>query len=75
MADYISIDALSTHTLNVGGDDRTVDLTEVTGLVERYRIDAINLDHAEGTGSNAVTLNSDDVLQAGVDRYIEYRMG
>jgi hypothetical protein len=65
-------DALSSlargTTLYLGGVDRELDLTQISGT-SQLRIDAIELGDLVGGGSNSVTLNIDDVLSAGADLY------
>lgn len=55
-------------TLNLGGIDRDVDLIQ-TGGTSQVRIDAINLGDLLDGGSNQVTLDINDVLNAGTDVY------
>ena len=63
-------DTLSDNILTVGGYDRTIDLTKVAGLEQQPRIDSVNLeDGIEGTGSNKIILDIDDVLAAGTDLF------
>lgn len=55
-------------TLNLGGLDRSLDLTQIGGT-SQVRIDAIDLGDLRESGTNQVTLDIDDVLNAGTDLY------
>ena len=59
---------VSGTSLQVGGIDREIDLTQIGGT-SQVRIDAINLSDLLDRGSNQVTLDIDDVLNAGTDLF------
>lgn len=59
---------VSGTSLQVGGIDREIDLTQIGGT-SQVRIDAINLSDLLDSGSNQVTLDIDDVLNAGTDLF------
>lgn len=59
---------MSGSTVNLGGLDRDLDLTKIDDS-SQLRIDAINLSDLLDGGSNSVTLNVGDVLNAGTDLY------
>ena len=63
------ISTLSDYTLNIDSTNPTIDLTQIAEP-EQSPIDTINFDNTEGgAAAYKVTLNIDDVLQAGTDLF------